>query len=1205
LVTLPTGAPGLTINGNGNTLTLNDGATIPTYGRLGIPVGLGGTLNLSDITITGGNHGDLGGAIRVQTGDVNFSGSNGSTVSLSGNTASQGGAIYVQTGDVNFSSGDSGAITLSGNTASSDIGGAIRVQTGDVNFSGSNGSTVTLSGNTASSSGGAIYVQTGDVSISSGDGGVIILTNNSAGTPVLLGGGGAIDTPRGNVFIRSGADGIITLSGNTSVTAGAAILAGGSTYLTSVVVITTGDRGVITVNNNNNATATNSGAIFSQGSMSISGGNASTIALNENIGGALYNAGFDGPLTVTVGDRGTITVNNNTASEFYGAIEGGAVDIMISGGEASTISLNDNIGRAIHNRQSSVSITTGNSGVITLSGNNVTSSISGEGGAIQTTGTVTISSGDNGVITLAENSAISNGGAIDSESVSISSGDNGVITLAENSANLRGGAINSNGDVSISSGDNGFISITRNTASGGTSAGGAIAGANVSISSGDNGTIALTDNTAFWGGAIFAIGNTTLTGALTVSGNTAGSSGGAVFALGDVTLNATGASMISGNSTNGLPDPGVGLTPGGGAIWVGGNMTLNATLDDITFRGNTADGQANAVWFENANVLAGTTGGRTATFNTDTDRSIVFYDPIQNNAANGLITVNKTGAGSVVFDGVDTAAPTAAPAGSTTTRWSQVYGNTTVQAGTFEVRNNAVYGVLATDVSGAVASAFTVNSGATLAGGILGEVRADDFTLNGGLNIAGSAVPGTASGGFSTFTVTSNNVDLTGSQIFFNTLLNDASTQLSDVLVLDLNGSAASGTASIIVNNVGTVGDGAVTTGNGIELVRVMNNGTTTGAFTLGNTGGYIAAGPYRYELFHGSVDASAPENWFLRSTIDCTLDPTNPACASGTGGTVPNYRPETSLYSVLPSMLLGYSNTLLDTLHERVGDEYIGGMNTDAQPVWGRILGTRGRAEDGAAEYHHDTWTAQGGVDLYRNQKTDGSSHRLGVYAAIGTMGADVDHYGKDAGSNRLQGKTLGIYWTHFTEEGAYLDALAQYTWADLNTNPRNTRGFDTRGGITALSLEIGKPFRMDEAQDSQNKRILEPQAQIIYQRGSIDSDRDPQARVRFSDIDSTTLRLGARYADISNAQDKATILWLRPSLLHTFQNEPRTTFSSATGEIPFEFDQSGGSFELAAGIERQRGKGYALFLSGLYRVGLDKDGYDYGLKAGIRWEF
>ncbi|MDR2219984.1 MAG: hypothetical protein LBE24_05320 [Methylobacillus sp.] len=97
----------------------------------------------------------------------------------------------------------------------------------------------------------------------------------------------------------------------------------------------------------------------------------------------------------------------------------------------------------------------------------------------------------------------------------------------------------------------------------------------------------------------------------------------------------------------------------------------------------------------------------------------------------------------------------------------------------------------------------------------------------------------------------------------------------------------------------------------------------------------------------------------------------------------------------------------------------------------------------------------------------------------------------------------------------------------------------------------------------------------------------------------------IGACYADIAQTEDKATLLWICPSFMRTFQNKPRTYFFSATGDIAFEFDQSGGSFELAAGIERQRGKDYALFLSGLYRVGLDGDGYDYGLKAGIRWDF
>ena len=54
------------------------------------------------------------------------------------------------------------------------------------------------------------------------------------------------------------------------------------------------------------------------------------------------------------------------------------------------------------------------------------------------------------------------------------------------------------------------------------------------------------------------------------------------------------------------------------------------------------------------------------------------------------------------------------------------------------------------------------------------------------------------------------------------------------------------------------------------------------------------------YDLVRGGLKPSHPENWYLRST----------------------YRPELSLDAAGPMVAQLYGQTLLDTLHERVGDE-------------------------------------------------------------------------------------------------------------------------------------------------------------------------------------------------------------------------------------------------------------------------------------------
>ena len=232
-----------------------------------------------------------------------------------------------------------------------------------------------------------------------------------------------------------------------------------------------------------------------------------------------------------------------------------------------------------------------------------------------------------------------------------------------------------------------------------------------------------------------------------MSGNTAGTRGGAIFTNGSVTIgNATGATVnITGNQSTAsqggavYAGGGFALTAGGsgrddhremaggegGAIYLnGGNLNLNAIGGDITFDQNKQNAatspQANAIFINNGS----------ANFNASADRTIKFYDPIASSSSS-RITVDKTGLGTISFDGSHYQ-------GQPNNQRSQIYANTTVSAGAFEVANNAVYGVNAGNTS------FAVNSGAILQGGIAGTVATNQFMLQSGatLNIAGNAPAG-------------------------------------------------------------------------------------------------------------------------------------------------------------------------------------------------------------------------------------------------------------------------------------------------------------------------------------------------------------------------------------------------------------------------------------------------------------------------------
>jgi outer membrane autotransporter protein len=97
----------------------------------------------------------------------------------------------------------------------------------------------------------------------------------------------------------------------------------------------------------------------------------------------------------------------------------------------------------------------------------------------------------------------------------------------------------------------------------------------------------------------------------------------------------------------------------------------------------------------------------------------------------------------------------------------------------------------------------------------------------------------------------------------------------SDKLVID-GGPTPAGTRPIAIDGPATAtgttllhitnanGPGALTTGNGIQVVQAINGGTTSAnAFTLD---GVLRPGAFNYNLFRGGINGSDPNSWFLRS---------------------------------------------------------------------------------------------------------------------------------------------------------------------------------------------------------------------------------------------------------------------------------------------------------------------------------------------------
>ncbi len=471
-------------------------------------------------------------------------------------------------------------------------------------------------------------------------------------------------------------------------------------------------------------------------------------------------------------------------------------------------------------------------------------------------------------------------------------------------------------------------------------------------------------------------------------------------------------------------------------------------------------------------------------------------------------------------------------------------------ANTYSGATNIIGGTLR---AGAL-NTFSPNSPVTVASGGTLDLNGFNQTVPSVTN-AGLVNMGTGTGPGTVLTTT--NYIGAGGTIALNTFLG-ADNSPSDKLVIT-NGGSATGNSFLRITNAG--GPGAETVANGIQVVQVMGTGTTApGAFTLP---GELRAGAFDYRLFRGGLSGSNPKDWFLRSSflvgpVDPSVPlvpigpslPTNPPPEPLPPGVFPIIGPEIATYGVVQPIARQLGMTTLGTLHERTGDTSLAAMTgtpcvagvdtgngiyrkapvkapTDClnpgwgPSVWGRVLGQQ-------IDNHYRAFADprasgqllgfQSGIDLWRGEWIPGHRDAAGIY--VGYANANVDVNGlvtNEAATSFVLRRTGGLnldawsgaaYWTHYGPGDWYVDAVAQATHYEGAASTQFARLATTGFGFLS-SLETGYPIHLPVLGPG---FVLEPQAQIVWQRVSFDDANDGLGVVGLGTTSGASGRIGLR---------------------------------------------------------------------------------------------
>lgn len=359
-------------------------------------------------------------------------------------------------------------------------------------------------------------------------------------------------------------------------------------------------------------------------------------------------------------------------------------------------------------------------------------------------------------------------------------------------------------------------------------------------------------------------------------------------------------------------------------------------------------------------------------------------------------------------------------------------------------------------------------------------------------------------------TLTVNNYSGDGT-IALNTYLGTDGSP-SDKVIID--GGTATGTSKLRIKNTG--GPGALTQGNGILVVDTINDGTTdNGAFSLESP---VTAGAHEYKLYRGGLNAGEAPNWYLRSA-ELVVDP-----ETGEVDEVQLYRPETAPAVIAPEVARQIAGRMLDTFHDRMGDQYALLSSAERKAGWARVIGQRMKQEwSGSVEPKFDgnIWIGQAGADLLERQRDDGLSDRLGFFGSYGQASGNVSGLvegieGNSAGSLRMNAYGLGLYWSRLKRTDWYWDNVLMANYFDGRS--RSDRGVSAGldgWGMTA-STEFGYSFYPSP------DIMIQPQAQLFYQYTDIGDTKDQYSTIRFSGSGAVTGRLGILVQGNADNPDK-----------------------------------------------------------------------------------
>lgn len=486
---------------------------------------------------------------------------------------------------------------------------------------------------------------------------------------------------------------------------------------------------------------------------------------------------------------------------------------------------------------------------------------------------------------------------------------------------------------------------------------------------------------------------------------------------------------------------------------------------------------------------------------------------------------------------------------------------------------------------------LNIYSGASLTG---------TSTVNGNVYNEGT-IDISAPDGYGTVTINGNYEGVTGSAIFFDTVLGDDSSTTDNMVI---NGNT-SGTSTVYVAN--SNGSGGQTL-EGIRLIEI--SGTSDAIFALGTR---VVAGAYDYSLQKGTTSGTDTNSWYLTSYTDSTDNTDNQDETDSAG--IRKIRPEASGYA---SNLSAANNMFVMSLHDRTGetrytDVTTGEMKTTS--MWLRSVGGRNKASmlDGQNKNAINSYVIQMGGDVMQWASEEAGDLHVGMMAGYGNAkGKTRNSLTGYSARNSTEGHSGGLYATWFQnerdKEGAWVDSWLLYSRFTNTVSGQELaqEKYKSRGMTASVEAGYALPAGSRSGQEGiTNTFWLEPHVQAVWMGVKADEHTEVNgSRISGTGNDNVQTKLGLRaFINGKSAVDKNTGREFQPYLEANWLHNTQQYGVNMNGDS-MRLTGSRNAGELKTGVEAKLSQNMSIWGGVSQQIG-DKGYSDTQGNLGMRLSF